>query len=309
MSSLLERELIVVTGKGGVGRSTVAAALGLASARSGHEAIICESYGQSAVPEMLGHLPPPAGTPLGLADGLSAMSIDPDVVIGEWIGSQVGGTLSRLLGTSKSFGQFTSVVPGLRELLTMTKAWSLGHGRGMKRNDPSYATVVLDAPATGHGVAMLRSPRTFADLATAGPIHGDSMKIWELLRDPNRSAIVAVTLPAELPVAETLDLDRWLVDMLGRPLDAIVVNRCQQDAFSPKDLSLIARTVRKGSIPLEASVVASAASATHSMQEPLIDDLDEGTSAETVVVPEFPADMAVGSVIGEIADLLRLNLG
>ena len=298
-----------MTGKGGVGRSTVAAALGLAAAKSGRDAIICESYGQSAVPEMLGHLPPPAGTPLGLADGLAAMSIDPDVVIGEWIGSQVGGTLSRLLGTSKSFGQFTSMVPGLRELLTVTKAWSLGHGRGMKRSDASYSTVVLDAPATGHGVAMLRSPRTFADLATAGPIHGDAMKIWDLLCDPTRSAIVAVTLPAELPVAETLDLDRWLVEMLGRPLDAIIVNRCEQDAFSPKDLSLIARTVRSGGLPPEASVVASAAAATHSMQQPLVEDLDEGTNAETIVVPDFPADMAIGSVIGKIADLLRVNLG
>ena len=308
MDSVLERELVVVTGKGGVGRSTISAALAVAAAGPTSSVVVCETAGQTAIPELFGHPPPPPGSSVGLSDGLAAMTIDSEDALREWVGSQVGGTLSRVLGSSRSFGQFTTATPGLRELLTITKAWELGHGRGWTKNSPSFGTVVLDAPATGHGVALLRSPRTFADLAAAGPIHSDAMKVWDLVCDPKRTAIIAVSLPAELPVAETIDLDHWLRETLGRPLDAVIVNRCEPQRFTPAETALIARAVEAGTLPPAAGTVAAANLAKSDLQAPLIDELMGSVDAAPVSVPEYAADVPVREMIDSIAMLLTAGL-
>lgn len=308
MDSILQRELVVITGKGGVGRSTIAAALAAAAAGPDASVVVCETAGQTAIPEMFGHPAPPPGGSVGLADGLAAMTIDSEDALRGWIGAQVGGTLSRVLGSSRSFGQFTTATPGLRELLTITKAWELGHGRGWSKDSPSFGTVVLDAPATGHGVALLRSPRTFADLAAAGPIHNDAIKVWDLVCDPARTAIVAVSLPAELPVAETIDLDGWLRDTLGRPLDAVIVNRCEPQRFTPAETALIARAVEAGVVPAAAGTVAAANLAKADLQAPLIEELTGAIDALTIAVPEYPADVAPRAMIESIADQLAADL-
>ena len=309
VTGILDRELIVVTGKGGVGRSMIAAGLGLAAAGQNRSAVICESAAQTSIPQIFGHQPPPADSFVGLADGLAAMSIDPDIALRDWIGSQVGGAVSRVLGSSRSFGQFTNVVPGLRELLTVTKAWELGSGRRWQRGARGYSTVVLDAPATGHGIAMLRSPRTFADLAAAGPIHNDAEKVWQLLCDPQRSAIVAVSLPSELPVAETLDLDRWLLETLGRRLDAIVINRCEPDRFSSKDTTLIAGAAEIGAVPSASAAVAIASRAARASQKPLIRDLTDESAALTAIVPEYSADTDPREIALRVGEILTDALG
>lgn len=308
MSSILERELVVITGKGGVGRSTVAAAIGLAAADPDRSTIVCETSGQASVPAILGHGAPPPGAIVGLGDGLAATTIDPDIALGEWISAQVGSTVSRVLGGSRSFNQFVAAAPGARELVTITKAWELGPGRNWRKGNPDHETVILDAPATGHGVAMLRAPGTFADIAGAGPIHKQARRVSELLADRSRSAIVAVTLPSELPVGETLDLSGWVGGTLGRGLDLVVVNRCEPSSFVSADLDRVRSAASDGAIPEAAIPLAASAVERRQRESELIDELAEAAGV-IVEVPEFSAGLTRREVAEKVAATLTAAIG
>ncbi len=134
------------------------------------------------------------------------------------------------LSRSRVFSGFVAAAPGARELVTITKAWELGQARRWRRDAQGYDTVVLDAPASGHALGLLRTPRTFADIARVGPIAGQARTVAEALADPARSRLVAVALPSELAVSETLELEGRVAATLGRGLDAIVVNGLGRDA-------------------------------------------------------------------------------
>jgi anion-transporting ArsA/GET3 family ATPase len=210
-----DKRLVIVTGKGGTGRTTVAAALGLGAARRGRRTVVAEVGGQARVGALLGAGAPPS---------LDTTTIDPEDALEEWLGQQLPRRLAGLLVRSGAFSGFVGAAPGARELVTITKAWELGQARRWRRGEVSYDTVVLDAPASGHGLGLLRTPRTFADIARVGPIAGQAHAVADALADPAQSMLVAVALPGELAVAETLELEAGVLATLGRPLDAIVVN-------------------------------------------------------------------------------------
>jgi anion-transporting ArsA/GET3 family ATPase len=223
-SDILDARLVVVTGKGGTGRTTVAAALALASAARGQRTIVCEVAGQARVPALFDRAPARSGAEEQLDERLWTTTIDANVALEEWLGRQVPRRLVHLLARSGAFSAFAGAAPGVRELVTITKAWELGEARRWRSDARRYDTVILDAPASGHGLGLLRTPKTFADIARIGPIAAQARAVEEGLADPARSAVVAVTLPGELPVSETLELDGWLRERVGRGLDAIVVN-------------------------------------------------------------------------------------
>jgi len=170
MGSILDKRLVWITGKGGVGKSTVAAALGMAGARRGKRTIVCEVGAQERLSRLF-RRQGVAGDETLLTDELWATSIDPQAALREWLGTQVGGTLARALNSASAFQYFVAAAPGAKELVTVTKVWELGQSSRWKRSARGYDLVVVDAPASGHGVSMLRTPKTFADLARIGPIH------------------------------------------------------------------------------------------------------------------------------------------
>jgi anion-transporting ArsA/GET3 family ATPase len=234
--------LVVVTGKGGTGRTTVAAALGLAAAARGRRTIVCEVGGQARVPGLLGAGARTArpGVETRVGDGLWATTIDPDAALEEWLTRQIPRRLIAPLVHSGAFGSFVGAAPGARELVTITKAWELGQARRWERDAVGYDTVILDAPASGHGVGLLRTPRTFADIARVGPIAGQARTVADALADPARSRLVAVALPSELAVSETLELEGRVAAALGRDLDAIVVNGVWPRRLSGQDVAAVA---------------------------------------------------------------------
>ena len=238
---LRDRELAFVTGKGGVGRTTVALALALAAARAGRRTVVCELAGQARAPRLYGLDTVRAGREVPLEERLWATTIDPVLALEEWAVRQIGSRrLAGLLTRSRTLAAFVDAAPGARELLAITKAWELGRGERWTRGLGGYHLVVVDGPASGHGVGMLRAPRTFAEIARVGPIAAQARQVAALLEEAGRSAVIAVAQPAELPVSETLELEGRVLGALGRPLDALIVNGMLPGRLSVADVDRLA---------------------------------------------------------------------
>ena len=232
MSELLDKRLILVTGKGGVGKTTVAAALGLKAARAGRRTIVCEVAEQDRLAGLFDE-EPDGYRERELGSGLFGISIDPERAKKEWLEYQLkSGALAGLLGGSRIFQYLTAAAPGLTELVTIGKVWELAQLQRKTRGAAPYDLVIVDAPATGHGIAMLRAPQTFSEVARVGPIHRQAGYIHRFLTDPASTGVLTVALPEEMPVNETLDLGGRLHDEMGMGIDRIVVNQVLPERFT-----------------------------------------------------------------------------
>ena len=225
MTSLLDRRLLVVTGKGGAGKTTVAVALGLAAARHGKRVVLCEVAGSDRMSR--------------LVPELTTVSVDPDEAKREWLRYQLKSrTLAAALGGSSLFQYLTAAAPGLTELVTIGKVWDLAQLEP-RAGGKSFDLAIVDAPATGHGLAMLRAPSTYANIARVGPVGRQAGKIDSFLRDASQTGVLAVALPEEMPVNETVEFERALRRELGIGLDAILVNAVHPIRFRPPDIELL----------------------------------------------------------------------
>jgi anion-transporting ArsA/GET3 family ATPase len=244
MASPLQRELLVVTGKGGVGKTTVASAIGLLASDRGLRTIVVEVGEQARLPALFGAPMPEAGVEVELQPGLWSLTIDPDRALLEWLQALGGRVSGRVLASSNTFQYFAAAAPGAKELISMVKIWELTRGnrwRGRERGRRrGYDLVVLDAPATGHALGMLGSPSTFGRIARVGPIAGQAERLRGLLEDPARSSYFAVAQATEMAISETLELQERLRDRLGRELDAVVVNGILPQRFSNGELRALA---------------------------------------------------------------------
>lgn len=221
MIPLLNRRLVVVTGKGGVGKTTVAGALGVLAARQGKQVILCELSGQPPRPQV--------------APGVTVLSIDPESAKSEWLRRQLrSGALAGILARTSLFQLLTAAAPGLAELVTIGKVWDLA------RDDRAGCDLtILDGPPTGHALALLNAPRTYASVARMGPIHRQALQIDGFLRDRTRTAVLGVALPEEMPVNETLELAARLGDN-GIGMDAVVVNGLHTERFTSDEAKRMA---------------------------------------------------------------------
>ena len=172
MEALLQdRRLVYVTGKGGVGKTTVAAAVGLAAAEAGRRTIVCEVAEQDRVSRAFRREGVTAETEVELAENLWAITIDPTKALQEWLAKQLGGGAPlRMMTRSHAFQYFVAAAPGAKELITIAKVWELAQLSRWDARNRTYDLVIVDAPASGHGLAMLSTPKTFAEIARVGPI-------------------------------------------------------------------------------------------------------------------------------------------
>jgi anion-transporting ArsA/GET3 family ATPase len=230
---LLDRRLVVVTGKGGVGKTTVAAALGLLSARRGRRTVVCEVAQQERLAGLFGAHGVGHGE-LELAPGLFAVSVQPERAMHEWLRHQLhSGALAGLLGHSRLFGYLTAAAPGVTELVTVGKLWDLAQDQRRTGGSP-FDTVIVDAPATGHALALLRAPRTYANIARVGPIGRQAGQIDEFLRS-DQTGVLCVALPEEMPVTETVELEQRLAEDLGMQVGHVVANGLLPQRFTADD--------------------------------------------------------------------------
>ncbi len=227
MPAILDHRLIFITGKGGVGKSTVAIALGMLGARRGLRTIVAELAAQSRVRRAF-EQDGDGAHEVELAPGLFTISIDPQQAMDEYLRIKTG-PLGQALGSTRVFQAFAMATPGMRELLSIGKVWELAQLERKTQAAP-YDLVVVDAPATGHGVGILRTPQTFADIARVGPIARQGGIIAATIADPAFTGIVAVSTAEEMPVNETLLL-RETLEREGLELDAVILNALYPSRF------------------------------------------------------------------------------
>jgi anion-transporting ArsA/GET3 family ATPase len=225
---LLDKRLVFVTGKGGVGKTTIAAGLARVAARRGKRVIVCEVATEESRHDEV-----------EVAPGIHSIAVDPEHAMREYLTDQVGGPLSKLMTSSRIFTYLAAAAPGLRELLMMGKVWDLAQLDQRRTGNTPYDLVILDAPATGHALGMLRTPRTFRDVARVGPISRQAGRIDAFLTNPDLTGIVAVAAPEEMPVNETIDFIAALDDELHLKPDAVVVNGVYPDRFRHAEMAAI----------------------------------------------------------------------
>ncbi|MHB1570023.1 MAG: ArsA family ATPase [Solirubrobacteraceae bacterium] len=307
MAALLDKRLIFVTGKGGVGKSTVATALGLVAARRGCRTIVAELASQSRVAQTFERDTEPFAE-VQLAERLYAISIDPQRAMEEYLRVKTGA-VGQALGSSRLFGALAMATPGMRELLSVGKVWELAQLERRTEGAGAYDLVIVDSPAAGHGAGLLRTPRSFAEMARVGPIAHQAGTIAETIADSQFTAIVAVATADEMPVSETLWLAREHADP-GLALETTVVNGLYPARYSASDgEALSAARARAGAPAARAALdVALSQHAQSEAQREQLHRLRQGLDAEPVELPFLFCDRIGPAELEQLADALDVCL-
>lgn len=221
--------MVIVAGKGGVGKTTVSAAMARAAARAGLTTLIVEVEGKSGLPALFGQPPltyqevvlAAGGGPDGAAD-VRARALTPDDALLEYLEDHGLRRLSKRLVSSGALDVVATAAPGIKDILL------LGKVKQLERSE-STDLVLLDSPAAGHAITFLQSARGLIDAVRVGPIHTQAAEVLELLTDPSRCQVVLVTLPEETPVNELIDTAYALEDRVGISLGPVVVNGMYPD--------------------------------------------------------------------------------
>jgi anion-transporting ArsA/GET3 family ATPase len=221
--ALEQRQMLVVTGKGGVGKTTVAAVLGRRLAARGRKVLLLDVDPRESLHHLL-DVPPSGGEVVTVAPRLQLQHLDPRRLLDDLVREKLKvGVLVRRVLSSPVHQHFTEGAPGLKETAVFGRALRLIEGhvpRGMVRPD----VVILDAPATGHSVAWLAAPRLISEVISSGPIGHMATVIADFMADRVRFGIVVVTAAEEMPVQESLELIDLLDERLQRMPDLVVVN-------------------------------------------------------------------------------------
>ena len=226
---------MIVTGKGGVGKSTVALALGLKAADEGKRTIVCEVSSQERISHAF-HRGNVGFAETELLPNLYGISIDPDEAMREYVLLALKVKAMRdLLFRSKLFTYLAAATPGLKELVTIGKIWELALDQRKIKGAKPYDLVVVDAPATGHGVGFLQTPKTFANVARVGPIASQAETLHRFITNRRKTGVAIVALPEEMPVNETASLERDLAKTVGVAVDRVFLNGLYPERFDAGD--------------------------------------------------------------------------
>jgi anion-transporting ArsA/GET3 family ATPase len=163
--------------------------------------------------------------------------------------------LVELLTHSRAFHTFAQAAPGLAELVTMGKIWSLAIALRDDGRAPSWERLVVDCPATGHGIALLEAAGNVEDLAAGGPIREQAARINEVVRHPAATGIALVARPEELAVAEAVEAAQTLVRD-GMPLAAAILNGVHAERFSPADEAALEAVAEAAAGPVREAATA-----------------------------------------------------
>lgn len=236
--NLFEKRFVIVAGKGGVGKSVICAALGLAASQRGLRTCIAELNTREKAPLFFGKQP--SGYAYQeLRPNLFSINVLPDPALREYGLMKLRfERVYKLVFENEAMKRLIKVIPGMNELFLLGKVFNMERER-KKDGSPLWDLVIVDAPATGHGVSLLRLPDTILKVADAGPMAEEVGAMRTLLLDPRRTVVNLVTLPEEMPVRETFELAGQLQGALGMPKGYLFVNGIWPRLLSETDAGLL----------------------------------------------------------------------
>jgi anion-transporting ArsA/GET3 family ATPase len=209
--------VIIVAGKGGVGKTTVSAALARMAARAGLQSLIVEVEGKSGLPAAFGRTEPLDYNEVTVADGVRARTLTPDDALVEYLVEHGLRRISKRLLSSGAIDVVATAAPGIKDILVLGKVKQLERGGAAD-------LIVVDAPAAGHAITFLASAHGLLDAVQVGPIRSQAQDVIDLLTDATRCQVLLVTLPEETPVNEVVETAFQLEDRVGVSLAAVAVN-------------------------------------------------------------------------------------
>ncbi len=259
---LASRRFVFITGKGGVGKTTVTAAIATALGARGKRVLIAMCGAHERLSSML-ETPPIDHDIVSVAENVWATKIDPQRAMQEYgeIVIKVRA-IARVVFENKYTHGFFRAVPGLHDWAMLGKAW--WHTTETIDGAPRFDLVLFDAPSTGHGLDMLRVPKVILDIVPPGVLRRDAESAWQLFHDPARSGVVVVSLPEDMPASETIELVGALKSELDLPLAGVVVNALLTPLFrEPEREALLAdgalfELAKSGRVDRDATLAAAA---------------------------------------------------
>jgi anion-transporting ArsA/GET3 family ATPase len=213
--------VIIVAGKGGVGKTTVTATLAVAAARTGMSVLIVEVEGKSGLAAAF-DCPSLGYEEIDVAPGVRARTLTPDAALVDWLEGNGLKRVSKRLVQTGALDIVATAVPGMKDILVLGKVKSLDVQR-------SADLIIVDAPAAGHAITFLTSAQGLLDAVSVGPVRKQATDVVELLSDPQRCQVLLVTIPEETPVSELVDTAFAIEDRIGVHLGPVVVNGCYEE--------------------------------------------------------------------------------
>ncbi len=217
-----ESHVMVVAGKGGVGKTTIAAALAQMAARAGISVLIVELEGKSGITTAFGRGEDLGYEEVDLGHLVRARRLTPDDALVEYLEDHGLRRVSKRLAHSGLLDVVSTAIPGIRDVLVLGKVKQLERERAAD-------LILVDAPATGHAITFLTSASGLVGAARGGPLRSQAQDVVDLLNDPSRCRVILVTLPEELPVSETIESAYTLEDKAGVQLGPVIVNACDPE--------------------------------------------------------------------------------
>jgi len=300
---------VIVAGKGGVGKTTVAAAQALAYAHKGLRVLIVMCNAKERISAMFGS-EPVGSTVSSVAENVWSVNIDPNVALEEYgMMTLKSRSLYKLLFDNAYTRSFFRAVPGMQEWTMLGKAW---WHTTEERSDgkPKYDVVILDAPATGHGLDMLRVPKVIIDVVPPGLLRRDAERAWTLFQDPKMCNVVIVTLAEELPVTESIELCHALEKELLLPIGKVVVNCMLPPLFSKAErATLEGEAVERtdadlGAKPAAALIAGRDRAIRERVQAEALHRLSTEIKVKTSFLPQLFGDAATPTAIKDLAKRL-----
>lgn len=237
---ILDRRLLFVSGKGGVGKTAVAATIALYAFRRRKRVLLVELSAVGRARELLGG-PEPGPEPVEILPRLEIARVEPRQALEEFLDGLLRfRALRRRLLASHSFSILTAAAPGIEEFLVLSKLAAFEGARIGLRRRPRYDLIVVDAPASGHSVPLFSTARTLVEMLPSGPLARTAEDVSALLADATRTAAVVVTLAEEMAVNETIELAQAIRRSEAIALGPVVVNAVWPDRFDAEETRWLA---------------------------------------------------------------------
>ncbi|MEP6296763.1 MAG: ArsA-related P-loop ATPase [Ilumatobacter sp.] len=287
MRSSIASGVVIVAGKGGVGKTTVTAVLARAAARDGRRVLVVELDGKAAIDDLL---------PSREGESLEVVHVSAPDALEEYLNDHGFKRIAKRLNRTGVIDMIGTAAPGIDDIVV------LGKVKQFERSG-DYDLVVVDGPAAGHAVTFLTSARGLADAVRGGPIRQQSDDVLELLTDPERCQAVLVALPETTPVNETIETAFALEDEVGIRLGPIVVNGVDDGVALPDDVSEAAALEGLDDASVRTLVAAAAfRRSRRAMETEALDRLATGLPLARTTIPALPVAGLSAQDIDTLAD-------